>query len=144
MNDQEAMSKLSSLSAKVYLEHIQHYGTMGSEEIKRTIVEAIAKKIYERWYAQPGYVSWQEGGNSDKQELARDTAKSTLSMHVVSQSLEGTDYKRVYEEIVEALAQSYYSDAQPNSKWEQSRDQQTYRDTAVDRLKTLSPTLAAQ
>lgn len=36
------------------------------------LVEAFAKKHYESWAGQDGYVPWQDGGNSDKQEEARD------------------------------------------------------------------------
>lgn len=42
------------------------------------LVEAFAKKHYESWANQDGYVPWQDGGNSDKQEEARKIALSLV------------------------------------------------------------------
>ena len=45
---------------------------------ERALLEAVAKAIYQQWFSSTGYVKWQEGGNSDKQEEARDIARAAL------------------------------------------------------------------
>ena len=40
------------------------------------LIEKVAKTIYEGWAGQPGYVPWQEGGNSNMQNLARARARA--------------------------------------------------------------------
>lgn len=48
------------------------------KKLRDQLVEAFAKKHYETWADQEGYVPWQEGGNSDKQEEARKVARSVV------------------------------------------------------------------
>jgi hypothetical protein len=43
-------------------------------------VEAKAKEIYEGWCNDPGYSPWVEGGNSHRQNAARDAARKILSL----------------------------------------------------------------
>lgn len=47
-------------------------------KLRNQLVEIFAKKHYETWADQEGYVPWQEGGNSDKQEEARKIALSLV------------------------------------------------------------------
>jgi len=37
--------------------------------------EAAAKALYETWHSQPGYLPWQDGGNSHKQDEARELVR---------------------------------------------------------------------
>jgi len=37
--------------------------------------EACAKALYETWHSQPGYLPWQDGGNSQKQDEARELVR---------------------------------------------------------------------
>ena len=37
--------------------------------------EAAAKALYETWHSQPGYLPWQDGGNSQKQDEARELVR---------------------------------------------------------------------
>lgn len=41
-------------------------------------VENVAKVIYEQWRSMPGFVEWQEGGNSHRQTEARELARKAL------------------------------------------------------------------
>jgi len=38
-------------------------------------IEGVAKLVYQTWHLMPGYVSWQNRGNSNMQEKARDVAR---------------------------------------------------------------------
>jgi len=40
--------------------------------------EAAAKALYETWHSQPGYLPWQDGGNSLKQDEARELVRPPL------------------------------------------------------------------
>lgn len=49
------------------------------EQAKRELEEAAAKRIYEAWADQPGYVPWVAWGNSLKQDEARRIARKEAS-----------------------------------------------------------------
>jgi len=38
-------------------------------------IEIVAKLVYQTWHLMDGFVSWQDGGNSNMQEKARDLAR---------------------------------------------------------------------
>ena len=41
----------------------------------RELLELAAKALYETWQCQPGYLPWQDGGNSLKQDEARELVR---------------------------------------------------------------------
>lgn len=65
----------SDLPAKA-LDYLKRKGLQGSP-LRSGLdqdIETRAKKIYEGWSDQPGYVPWQDGGNSLMQDAARQQA----------------------------------------------------------------------
>lgn len=42
-------------------------------------LEATAREIYDSWKDEPGWVPWVEGGNSTKQDVARQRARDVLA-----------------------------------------------------------------
>ena len=59
------------------------------EECKResmaSCLESLAKQIYQSWESQPGFHPWVEGGNSAKQEEARQIASRTFELALANQ-----------------------------------------------------------
>ena len=41
----------------------------------RELLELAAKALHETWHSQPGYLPWQDGGNSLKQDEARELVR---------------------------------------------------------------------
>ncbi len=48
-------------------------------ELSDEQIEAGAIVLYESWQAMPGYVQWKNGGNSHKQDQARDISRAILA-----------------------------------------------------------------
>jgi len=48
---------------------------MTKEILKLAANEAAAKALYETWHSQPEYKPWQDGGNSHKQDEARELVR---------------------------------------------------------------------
>lgn len=46
---------------------------------EKELVELKAREIYDSWSGQSGWVAWAPGGNSNKQQLAREKAREVLS-----------------------------------------------------------------
>lgn len=51
---------------------------------KLTLIEEVAKTIYNQWENCEGWVPWVEGGNSIKQDDARDLARKSIELSIVS------------------------------------------------------------
>lgn len=49
-----------------------------ADDASRSVVEHLARVIYEQWAHQDGYVPWVDGGNSLKQSEARRIARDAL------------------------------------------------------------------
>lgn len=49
-----------------------------------TLLERVAKQIYDSWKDQFGWVPWQDGGNSDKQNEARQIASRVFELALAS------------------------------------------------------------
>lgn len=77
----QRLKALFTTTGKTVEESSQSVVPSAKEEIGvncKQLIEDLAKKHYETWSNQPGYVPWQEGGNSDKQEEARDIVRSIV------------------------------------------------------------------
>lgn len=48
-------------------------------------LESLAKQVYQSWESQPGFVPWVDGGNSSKQNEARQIASRTFELALANQ-----------------------------------------------------------
>lgn len=48
-------------------------------------IESLAKQVYQSWESQPGFVPWVDGGNSTKQDEARQIASRTFELALANQ-----------------------------------------------------------
>lgn len=48
-------------------------------------IESLAQQIYQSWESQPGFVPWVDGGNSLKQDEARQIASRTFELALANQ-----------------------------------------------------------
>jgi len=48
-------------------------------------LESLAKQVYQSWESQPGFVPWVDGGNSLKQDEARQIASRTFELALANQ-----------------------------------------------------------
>ncbi len=48
-------------------------------------IESLAQQIYQSWESQPGFVPWVDGGNSTKQDEARQIASRTFELALANQ-----------------------------------------------------------
>ena len=48
-------------------------------------IESLAQQIYQSWESQPGFVPWVDGGNSAKQDEARQIASRTFELALANQ-----------------------------------------------------------
>jgi hypothetical protein len=55
-----------------------HRGSIPAD-VGRRAMEALARVIYNQWTLVPGWVPWQEGGNSFRQDEARDIARAAIT-----------------------------------------------------------------
>lgn len=49
------------------------------------LLESLAKQVYQSWESQPGFVPWVDGGNSTKQDEARQIASRTFELALANQ-----------------------------------------------------------
>jgi len=48
-------------------------------------IESLAKQVYQSWESQPGFIPWVEGGNSLKQDEARQIASRVFELALANQ-----------------------------------------------------------
>lgn len=48
-------------------------------------LESLAKQVYQSWESQPGFVPWVDGGNSTKQDEARQIASRVFELALANQ-----------------------------------------------------------
>lgn len=48
-------------------------------------IESLAQQVYQSWESQPGFVPWVDGGNSTKQDEARQIASRTFELALANQ-----------------------------------------------------------
>ena len=48
-------------------------------------IESLAKQVYQSWESQPGFIPWVDGGNSTKQDEARQIASRVFELALANQ-----------------------------------------------------------
>lgn len=73
-----ALPELIDIDAQPGYGHIPY--SEGWNDCIGTMLEPLAKQIYDSWSTLPGFTPWAEGGNSPKQDEARAMARSMVSL----------------------------------------------------------------